>query len=40
MNESVLKEDKNTDLISGNVLAGFAGAGADCLTLLDRLKRN
>ena len=40
MNESVLKRGakKIRTLYQGNVLAGFAGAGADCLTLLDRFE--
>ena len=40
MNESVLKKGakKIRTLYQGKVLAGFAGAGADCLTLLDRFE--
>ncbi|QPM69292.1 ATP-dependent protease subunit HslV [Atribacter laminatus] len=40
MNESVLKRGakKIRTLYQGKVLAGFAGAGADCLTLLDRFE--
>lgn len=40
MNESVLKKGarKIRTLYQGKVLAGFAGSGADCLTLLDRFE--
>ena len=40
MNESILKKGANKIriLYQGKVLAGFAGAGADCLTLLDRFE--
>ncbi|NLJ50207.1 MAG: ATP-dependent protease subunit HslV [Candidatus Atribacteria bacterium] len=40
MNESVLKRGakKIRTLYQGKVLTGFAGAGADCLTLLDRFE--
>jgi ATP-dependent HslUV protease subunit HslV len=40
MNEAVLKRGakKIRTLYQGKVLGGFAGAGADCLTLLDRFE--
>ncbi len=40
MNEAVIKgsAQKIRTLYEGEVLAGFAGAGADCLTLLERFE--